>query len=86
MGKVFQLSEAHTAKIRVWNKGYHDGYNNLPLDLSVHELLRSTYKAAYEVGTEDRASDQQLVTLAGYDFDDLTPEERELIYDKIDRI
>ena len=86
VGKIFQLSEAQTAKNRAWNKGYHDGYNGLPIDTGQHELLKATYGAAYLVGDQDRTEDQQKIALAGFDFDDLTPEERELIYDKIDRI
>jgi hypothetical protein len=67
-----------------WNKGYRDGYNRLVFNLSF--VNNDKYDTAYWVGKEDREADEKLVALNGFDFDDITEEERLELYDKHDRV
>lgn len=70
--------------IRVWNAAYHDGYNRV---LVTADSTSELYRRAYKVGSDDRTEDEELSGLKGYDFDNMTPEEREYIYgDEKDRL
>ena len=80
MGKIIQFPQEHAARNRIWQAGYHDGYNSLPCKVGMSDV----YYTGFEVGKSDREEDQD--AFESGDLDMVTDEQsREIFGDSDDR-